>query len=123
MPRFDLKRPCLHCPFRTDSTGIRFANRERALEIWASAFFHGFPCHKTAVYVEEDPEGPEDSGYYMGEATQHCAGFAIMQLKAHGGWAWPGIVDDQALADALAALVNMDAPVFDDLGEFLAANG
>ena len=90
-PAFDLKRPCLHCPFRTDETAIRFATRDRALEIWASAYFHGFPCHKTADYVEENGDGSNVPGFYMGELSQHCAGHIIMQLKAHHGWPWPGI--------------------------------
>ena len=51
MPNYDLKRPCLHCPFRTDATAIRFASEDRALGIWASGYFNGLPCHQDA-YAE-----------------------------------------------------------------------
>ena len=122
MPKYELKWPCLHCPFRTDDTAIRFADRDRALEIWASAYFHGFPCHHAAVYVEEDPESGVRPGFYMDEDSQHCAGYIIMLLKQHRGWTWPGIGDDQQLADTLAAWVDMDAPVFGDFDDYLQAN-
>ena len=122
MPEYDLKRPCLHCPFRTDDTAIRFASINRALDIWASAYFHGFPCHNAADYVEEDPTSGIQSGYYMGEDSQHCGGSIIMLLKLYRGSPWPGIGDDQRRADWLAARVDMNAPVFDDLDEFLRAS-
>ena len=52
--RYDMKRPCTNCPFRTDDTAIRFANKARAEEIEASAYLFGFPCHTTADYREKD---------------------------------------------------------------------
>lgn len=122
MPNYDLRRPCLHCPFRTDDTAIRFYSVRRAMAIWASGYYHGFPCHNAAEYVAADTETGAGSGYYMGEDSQHCAGFVIMQLQVSPGRPWPGIGDDPALLDCLAARVDMSAPVFDDINDFLQAN-
>ena len=122
MPNYDLKRPCLNCPFRTDDTAIRFASGDRALAIWASGYFHGFPCHKAAEYVEADGDDNSRSGYYLGAESQHCAGFIIMQLQVLKGLPWPGIGDSQEVADWLAARVDMSAPVFDDVNEYLRAS-
>lgn len=117
--RFDLKKPCLNCPFRNDSTRITFACRERAEEIEESAYRNGFPCHLSAVN-EEDDDG-ESSGYVFGENTQHCVGYIIMQLKSCLG-AWPGIGNDDELLDRLSAQVDMTSPVFESEDEFIAAN-
>ena len=122
MPNYDMKRPCTNCPFRTDEAGIRFFNQDRALEIWMSGYFLGFPCHKAAEYVDSDNDDGRRAGYHMGEDSQHCAGFTVMMLKAHHGWAWPGIGDDQEMADWLASRLDMDAPVFDDLIAYMEAN-
>jgi hypothetical protein len=68
--KFDLVRPCTHCPFRSDRPfGLR---RGRSKEI-ASAIFvrdRTFICHETTG----------DPGY-----TQHCAGALILQEKLRTG--------------------------------------
>ena len=119
MPDHDLKRPCTHCPFRSDETGIRFFNRERAEEIEESAYRNGFPCHLTAVYVEDDFFG--NSGYHMGDESSHCAGYTIMQIK-EGNGPWPGIDNDEELLARLEDHIDWDAPVFDSVEDYLSAN-
>lgn len=119
MPLYDLKRPCKHCPFRTDETAIRFSCRERAKEIEESAYRRGFPCHESAVCIEEDEF--DQGGFVFGENTQHCAGAIIMFLKA-GYTAWPGIDNDDELYDRLCEQVDWKAPVFQDEEAFLRAN-
>ena len=119
MGTFDLKNPCKRCPFRTDDHAIRFANRERAEEIEEGAYRTGFPCHVSAETHEYD--NGESSGYVFGPKTQHCVGYIIMQLKA-GYDTWPGINNDDALADRLSKQVNFKAPVFEDADAFFAAN-
>ncbi len=115
--KFDLKTPCQMCPFRTDGTAIRFRCRERAEEIAESAYRNGFPCHLSAVHDEVD----EDSGFIFGENTQHCVGAIIMFLK-DGNTEWPGIDNDDELAERLADQVDFDAPVFDTEQEFIEAS-
>ena len=118
---FELKRPCLHCPFRTDATRIRFSGRQRAVQIEESAYRFGFPCHETAQYVEEDEEGFPDGGYYPSSDSSHCAGYLIMQIKS-GEHSWPGIDNDEDVAEWLQAHLDLAAPVFDSVSAYLDAN-
>ena len=94
--RMDLRKPCKHCPFSVAETRIRFACMERAEEIAEGAYRHGFPCHKSAVFIE-DEEG-DTSGYYAHDAGQHCIGSVMMFLN-EGYDAWPGI-DNRELREA-----------------------
>jgi hypothetical protein len=116
--RFDLKTPCKNCPFRTDEAAIRFRCASRAEEIAESAYRNGFPCHLSAEIDEDD----EEPGYEFGENTQHCAGAIIMFLKSDYGSGWPGIGNDEDLAERLSTQMNMDAPVFDTEEEFIEAS-
>lgn len=79
--KFDLKRPCAQCPFRTDIKP--YLRPERAEEI-GEALLAGqtFTCHKTVDYdlIEEDDEGCE-THYLGGDKDQHCAG-AMIFLEA-----------------------------------------
>ena len=117
--RFDLKEPCKHCPFRTDETRIT-RGRERAEEIEERAYRHGFPCHVSAE-CEENPLTGEET-FVFGEQTQHCAGYLLMQLQDGGGTPWPGIGNDEELAGRLAEQLDWDAPVFENVEQFLEAN-
>lgn len=119
--RFDLKRPCKNCPFRSDETGIRFACRERAEDIEESAYRSGFPCHLSADLIEDSPLD-EMNGYVFGEETQYCAGHIIFELKSGMGLPWPGIDNDDELADRLSAQVDFDAPVFETVEDFVNAS-
>ena len=116
--RFDLREPCKHCPFRTDETRITFRGRERPEEIEERAYRHGFPCHVSAE-CEENPVTGEET-FVFGEQTQHCAGYILMQLQ--DGGPWPGIRNDEELADRLAEQLDWDAPLFENVEEFLEAN-
>lgn len=121
--RYDLKKPCKNCPFRSDSTRIVFACRERAEEIEEQAYRRGFPCHLSAELVEEDdaPLGVAP-GYHPGENTQYCAGHIIMQLNEEGDMPWPGINNDEDLVQKLAGQMDMRSPVFECAEDFFAAN-
>ena len=124
LSRFRLKRPCAHCPFRTDGTAIRFAARERAVEIEEQAYRQGFPCHETAD-CEEDPVTGDD-GFVFGEDTSYCIGYVIMRLKSEGGdgTPWPAIGNDDELLTALAEHLGdwWNAPVFASEDDFFDAN-
>lgn len=131
--KYDLKRPCLHCPFRNDDTGIRFHDEIRAIGIWLTAEHEGFPCHKTADYLERPEydesaaEQKETSGYVFREGSQHCAGFLIMKLKEYDKIGapphpWPGIGNDPKVLETIKEHVDLSAPVFSDTTEFLNAN-
>ena len=118
-PQFVMRRPCEHCPFRTDATAIRFAARERAEEIEELAYRYGFPCHETADTHEDEDTG--QGGYYFGEDSQHCVGHTIMRIN-EGGNPWPGIDNDEELACRLAEHVDLEAPVFASSDDFIEAS-
>ena len=122
MPRYDMTRPCKHCPFRTDENAIRFQGPVRALEIAFTAYRFGFPCHTSADYVENETDEGDESGYVFGEQTQTCAGHIIMEIQQSDGHPWPGINLDYDLLDRLKAKMDFVAPVFHDLNSFLQAN-
>lgn len=92
--RFDLIRPCKHCPFRRDETRITFAARERAEEIEELAYRQGFVCHE---HAQEPDEDYEDSGYEFREdgSSQHCFGALFMYLRnGHGNVPWEHYIEE-----------------------------
>lgn len=114
-----LKVPCKNCPFSKADTRIVFSCRERAEEIEEAAYRHGFPCHLSAVN-HELPNG-EETGYVFGPNTQHCAG-ALMMFLADGYDCWPGIGNDEDLAEALRDHLDFSAPHFECSEDFFEAN-
>lgn len=116
---YKLKRPCKHCPFAPTKTRIVFFNAERAEEIAESAYRRGFPCHESAVSIEND-DGESD-GYVFGPKTQHCAG-AIMMFIADDNSEWPGINNDDDLRDRLEAHMDWSASHFQTEDQFIEAN-
>lgn len=115
---YQLKRPCKNCPFAPTKTRIVFACKERAEEISESAYRNGFPCHLSAKNVEI---GEDESGFVFGENTQHCVG-AIMVFLADGNSEWPGISNDDELADRLREYVDWTAPHYETEEDFINAN-
>ena len=118
---YDLIKPCKHCPFRREAPAIRFACKDRAREIAESAYRYGFPCHKSAVYVEDETGDGEFEGFYPGEKTQHCAG-AIMMFMHDGVDCWPGVDNDEELVQRLWDQYDWSAQVFESEEEFIEAN-
>lgn len=120
--RFDLKTPCLNCPFRSDATAIRFACRERAEEIEESAYRNGFPCHLSAVEEEFGPPGDEETGYVFGDNTQHCVGALILYLRdGEGNIPFENLPEDRQ--DAIRERLDWRAPVWESETEFLESYG
>ena len=85
-----VKKPCAHCPFRTDVKP--FLHPERAADIAYSAGnrYSDFRCHKTVDYSHVDDEG---EGRVTAK-SRTCAGFFAMQINYGGrqepaGYVWP----------------------------------
>jgi hypothetical protein len=118
--KYDLKKPCKNCPFGISETRITFACRERAEEIAESAYRNGFPCHLSAECIE-GLDGEE--GYVAGRDTQHCAGAMAMFLN-DGHSEWPGIMNDDELAEQIAEQMGSAGlkMAFESEDAFLAAN-
>lgn len=116
---YQLKRPCKNCPFAPTKTRITFACEERAREIAESAYRNGFPCHLSARYVED--ESGENDGFVFGQRTQHCVG-AIMMFLAGDESCWPGIDNDEELAERLHDHVDWKAAHYRSEEDFILAN-
>lgn len=109
--KYELTKPCAHCPFRTD---IRpFLRGERAEGIVDALVRGDFPCHKTTVYSEEteDLEATAES--------QHCAGALIMLEHAELPSQMMRICERLGFYDRTK--LDMDAPVFTDPEEWIQA--
>lgn len=115
---FQLKKPCKHCPFAPSKTRITFSGKERAEEIAEHAYRNGFPCHESAT-LDEDAE---DAGFEFGKKTQHCAGAVMMFLADGNDSGWPGINNDEDLAERLSMHVDWTAPHYESERDFIEAN-
>lgn len=107
---FDLKRPCVNCPFRRGQGSLFQMHPDRLAEIIAAV---AFQCHKTVDYSSYEGEGR------AGDRPQQCAGLMavlhragqpnqIMQVASRLGFLDPAAVDPGAEAyasinEALAA--------------------
>lgn len=116
---YALKRPCKNCPFAPTKTRITFSCTERAEEIAESAYRNGFPCHLSAQHVEI---GDGEEGFVFGSNTQHCVGAIMMFLRDGNENGWPGIYNDEELAEQLEAHVDWSAPYYETEQDFIAAN-
>lgn len=118
--KWDLLRPCAHCPFnRGSSTRITFRNRERAEEIEEIAYRQGFVCHEHATAFES-PDGEEEFFDFGEDGEQHCAGALIMYLRSHGGnvpFEWL----DEDEQDRIQNRLDPRADVFEDETEFVCS--
>lgn len=77
---FDLKRPCVGCPFLKEG-GVKHLGARRAREIaMNSATSSGgtFACHKTVRFDEDGNEIERRS-------QQHCAGALLFMEKVNEG--------------------------------------
>lgn len=110
---FKLRRPCGHCPFRTDVPG--YLRRSRAVEI-AQGIASGsiFPCHETTADAVDD-DGNEIR--VQVDTSQFCAG-AVIAMEKMGQ-------PNQALRMAERfgmydqATMDMNAPVVSSFVEFV----
>ena len=68
---FDLKRPCVNCPFRKGVGETFRMPRRRLTEIVGAT---AFQCHKTVDYSGDEP-GP-------GDRPQQCAGLMTVLHRA-----------------------------------------
>jgi hypothetical protein len=77
--KYTLRRPCPHCPFRTDIPP--YLRGGRAQEIAESLARGGsFPCHRTTVDDEE-----EDGELTVTDDSQFCAGAILAMENGPGG--------------------------------------
>lgn len=107
--RYTLTDPCADCPFRSDKP---FRGLRRAPEI-AESIEAGqeFYCHKTLDYTDGEPE--------VVNRTRACAGAAI--VVENGGHRPSQLRQITERLGLPTAPLNMDAPVYDSLEDWLDA--
>lgn len=109
--RFDLKKPCKACPFRTDRVGYLGVKRaDEIAENLLSDDFNWFGCHETTV-------ADENGDLHCGEETQHCLGAIMFLLNTVG----LNVVTRVAVISGKLDLKNLDrsVPVVGSKQEFL----
>lgn len=119
----DLKKPCKNCPFSNTPTRIKFAGIERATEIAESAYRNGFPCHLSAVHLDEEDDPIGEGGFVPGDGTQHCAGALGMFARSEFGSGWPGIGNDEDEVERILDRMGSNIELcFETEEEFIEAN-
>lgn len=73
-----MKKPCKHCPFRSDVTPFLHPDRADEISCAASNPYSEFHCHTTTEYDEDG-----DDMVATGD-SKICAGFLAMQINEAG---------------------------------------
>lgn len=108
---FDLKRPCVNCPFRKGQGPLFQLPRRRLLEILNGV---AFQCHKTVEYSDSDEHS-------QGDKPQQCAGLMallhregrpnqIMQTAQRLIGYDPGVIDAQDVYASINAAIKAHTP-------------
>lgn len=80
MSEYYIKKPCQHCPFRSDVRPFLTNARAEELADLPQNPYSTFPCHKTTVSDDES----EDGEMMCTEQTKECAGFLTMRANELG---------------------------------------
>lgn len=118
--KFNLKKPCADCPFRTDITP--FLTPRRATEIADALLIQDatFACHKTVNYQDdEDGEEYDDSFHTPSADEEHCAGAMIfLELQNRANQL---MRISERLGFYKASKLDMTAPVYRSKQAFVRA--
>lgn len=111
--KFDLKRPCKMCPFRTDCKKS-WLGEERAQEIIDSMTKQdqSFTCHETNQFDDETGEG------IVNKDSQHCAGAMILMERYEYANQMMRIAERLHIYDR--DKLDMSAPVFFKYEDFIS---
>jgi hypothetical protein len=80
-----VKKPCKHCPFRSDVKPYLHPNRAAEIAYASENPYSDFPCHNTIEYDGDEDECGRSTGDFS--KTKTCAGF--LTLRAQSGGAIP----------------------------------
>lgn len=122
LAQLQLKRPCKNCPFSVAETRIRFACRERAEEIEELAYRRGFPCHKSAVEVDEEVEGDVETFFDFGEGSQYCVGYLLTHYNDGNSELPPALDNEEFPEDWEERVRPYLGEAFASVEEFFQAN-
>lgn len=113
--KYELRRPCNNCPFRTDVEP--FITHGRARELVAALVRSEFTCHKTTVSVDDDEGG---SSRIDGPNAQHCAGALIMLEHVNQPSQMMRICERIGMYDR--SKLDMSSPVYTTPAAFIRAH-
>lgn len=116
--KYDLRKPCLGCPFRTDVEPYLAAERAEEIIEAITRRQQTFACHKHTRF-DEDEEG--ESVNVPHSDDQHCAGALILLERMEMPNQMMRISERLGLYDRTK--LHMDAPVYEDADEMLEAYG
>lgn len=109
---FDLKRPCVNCPFRRGLGSTFRLHPDRLREIYRSP---AFQCHKTVDY-----DNYEDRERRAGDRPQQCAG--LMAVLHRSGEHNQIMQLAERLTDFDPATVDPDREAYDSVDQATAAH-
>lgn len=72
-----VKKPCKHCPFRSDIKPFLHPERAAQLAYMAENRYSDFTCHKTLDYDNDREDGTPDYTEY----SKTCAGFLTLRAQ------------------------------------------
>lgn len=101
---FDLKRPCVNCPFRKGQ-GSRF--QLTIARLLGIVHAPAFQCHKTVDYRDEEEGGPS-----AGDKPQQCAGLMAVLHRSDR---------DNQIMQVASRLGHLDLEALDPGGEAYAS--
>jgi hypothetical protein len=113
---YDLKTPCINCPFRSDVKA--YIRPERVDEIERSLERGVFPCHKTVDY-EADGVTEDDVEAGVTADSQHCAGALILLEKMSKSSQMMRVAENVNLYDRRK--LDMKTPVYKTFAAMRAA--
>jgi hypothetical protein len=108
---FDLKRPCVTCPFRRGVGSTFQLHPDRLREIFTAP---AFQCHKTVDYSTEDPEAR------AGDRPQQCAGLMAVLHRSDRHNQIMQVAE--RLTDFDPASVDPDGEAYASIDQALAAH-
>ncbi len=106
--KYDLVRPCAHCPFRNDIPP--YLTADRVAEIWDSLERGEFACHETTKHDEEGEVIRSDD-------ESHCAGALILMEKSDRSSQMMRICERIGMYDHTK--LDMTSPVFDAIDDMI----
>lgn len=110
--KFDLKRPCKMCPFRTDCMkGWLGEQRAEGIIESMTKQDQSFTCHETNTFDDEDGEAT------VTKDSQHCAGAMILMERYEFANQMMRIMERLGFYDRNK--LDMDAPVFMTYEDFI----
>lgn len=110
--KFDLRRPCPQCPFRSDIAAFLTPGRVREITNTMIRQQGTFACHKTTAHDDDGEHCPSSS-------EQHCAGALIFLERLGRPNQMMRIMERLGGYDRTK--LDMDAPVFATPAQMIAA--